>query len=324
MKRSLLFLFLIPFFATAQQGKLVIQGSTGNLYLKHTAAPKENFYSIGRLYNISPKEFAPYNNLALEKGLSLGKEIKIPLTGNFTQSPVTAADEVAVPLYHKAEPKETLTQISARYNKVSLSELRTWNNLGSDALKPGQELIVGYLKVKKDLSPLAVNGTTVAAVKVEKETLTDPPTKKTNIPVAATPVDVAPARETPMMKVNPTVEKKKAIIEDKPVVQKKDVKEGAGVFKAQFAGSGLEQSGMAGIFKSTSGREDGKYYCLQNTIPPGTVIRVTNPANGKSIYAKVLDMMPDLKKNEGLALLLSDAAADALGVENNFNCTINY
>ena len=319
MKKFFFFLFLVPVLASAQEGKLMIQGSTGNLYLKHTAAPKENFYSIGRLYNISPKEFAPYNNLALDKGLSLGKEIKIPLTANFIQSPVNAADEIAVPVYHKAEPKETLAAISARYNKVSPAALRTWNNLKSDALKPGQELIVGYLKVKKDLSAFAANGVTVAAVKEETETVTTPLIKK-----ATTPVEVPPVRETPFVKPDPVVEKKNAVIEDRPVVQKKDIKEGAGLFKSQFIGSGMEQSGMAGIFKSTSGREDGKYYCLQNTIAPGTVIRVTNPANGKSIYAKVLDMMPDLKKNEGLALLLSDAAADALGGENNFMCTVNY
>ena len=82
---------------------------------------------------------------------------------------------------------------------------------------------------------------------------------------------------------------------------------------------------MGGVFKSTSGWTDGKYYCLHNTAKTGSIIKVTNPANGKSVYAKVLDVIPDIKKNSILLIRLSNAAADELGVgEANFNCTLNY
>ena len=78
--KKLFFLFLIaPFFAAAQNKLLQVEGVAPLLYITHKVAPKENYYSIGRIYNASPKDIAPFNKLQLEKGLSLGQTIKIPL-----------------------------------------------------------------------------------------------------------------------------------------------------------------------------------------------------------------------------------------------------
>ena len=73
--------------------------------------------------------------------------------------------------------------------------------------------------------------------------------------------------------------------------------------------------GNAGIFKSGSGWEDGKYYALVNNIPVGTIIRVTFSSTSKSIYAKVLGQLPEMKESQGLSLRISDAAASELGAE---------
>jgi hypothetical protein len=62
-----------------------------------------------------------------------------------------------------------------------------------------------------------------------------------------------------------------------------------------------EESGMAATFKSTSGWEDGKYYCLHNAAPAGTVIKISTKSSQRTVYAKVLDVIPDLKKNDGLS-----------------------
>jgi hypothetical protein len=41
---------------------------------------------------------------------------------------------------------------------------------------------------------------------------------------------------------------------------------------------------------------------------------VLNPSNQKYIYAKVLDVIPDLKQNEGVAIIVSKAASEQLSV----------
>ena len=84
-----------------------------------------------------------------------------------------------------------------------------------------------------------------------------------------------------------------------------------------------EETGIAGTFKSTSGWEDKKYYCLHNSVAAGTIIKIT--ANQVTIYAKVLDIMPDLKQNEGLIIRISSAAAAALGITDaRFQCSLYY
>ncbi len=53
---------------SAQTSSLILLNDAGKLYLNHTVAPKENWYSVGRIYNVSPKELAPFNGLTIDKG----------------------------------------------------------------------------------------------------------------------------------------------------------------------------------------------------------------------------------------------------------------
>lgn len=325
MKKILLFLLVLPFFSKGQNS-IFVEGSSGNLYVNHSAAAKENFYSIGRLYNISPKEIAPFNKLKMENGLSIGQNIKVPLEAvNFTQTNKVAADEVAVPVYHKVEAKETLFQLSTEYNKVPVPSLKAWNNLKDDAVTAGQNIIVGYLKVKKELSSLAQRSIKITTA--TKEMLTVPLKEK----IAAKQNEVAKVTEEVKSKIEQKIiVEKKIETAEMPVaktMKTENVNTGSkeGVFKTMFVNDGKEETGTAGIFKSTSGWEDGKYYCLQNSALQGNIVKITNPANGKSVYAKVLDGMPDLKQNDNLTIRISNAAADALGAGSvNFECKINY
>ena len=87
----------------------------------------------------------------------------------------------------------------------------------------------------------------------------------------------------------------------------------------------MSETGSAGVFKSTSGWQDGKYYCFNNNAPAGTVIKVTDNTSGKSVFAKVLDVIPEIKQNSGLALIISNSAAEELGTgENKFNCALSF
>lgn len=394
MKKVLTLFLVLPLFAKAQEVILNVMGTAGNLYLNHTAAPKESFYSIGRLYNISPKEIAPFNNITLEKGLTIGQIIKIPLKEiNFAQTNVVAKDEVAVPVFHKVEPKENLFQLSTRYTKVPLASLKAWNKLSNESVSTGQNIIIGYLKVKKELSALATKSTKnidtdelqvrtaemevdvkpttakveendkteasaaieeakkaleiatkkmeealknekavkAAADKLEKE-LAAEKAKATKIAadklekeMAAEKAKIDIVKETPKPKPVVVIKKEpiKEIEQEEIVSNAKDFK--GGVFKAEFNSEGELDNGNAGIFKSTSGWEDGKYYCLYNKTQQHTIVKIINKATGKFIYAKVLDVMPDLKQNANVIVRVSNAAADALGAgANSFDCKIEY
>ena len=318
----------------AQVRPLVIEGTSPDLYLVHTTGPKETFYSIGRIYNISPKVMAPYNQLVLEKGLAIGQVVKIPLNEiNFSQDGIVAEDEALIPVYHKVKQKETLYNISTTNNKVPVSTLKKWNKLTSDAVPNGSNMVVGFLKVKKSLSPLANN-----AVRVEPVSAA---TSNNEIKAAPIVEKTVIRKEEPVIKKEEPVVKKEPIKTEVVVVPKAPapavVKQVAGtrdfnggtfknMYQKQTSNKTVkEEAGEAGTFKSTSGWEDGKYYCLHNSAQPGTIIKITNPVNQRFVFAKVLDVIPDIKQNEGMIVRISNAAADELGViTDNFQCTLNF
>ena len=315
MKRLILYILVsFPLFAAAQK--------------THTVAAKESFYSIGRLYNVHPRELASYNNISFEKGLSVGQVIKIPsgtapmpnVPAPATTTPVATpvkteavkASSISTgsnPVYHTVAAKEGLYGISKKYN-ASIADIKKWNNLISDGLTIGAKLVVGY---------------TGGSGKTPEPTVVTKVVPEVKQPAIVT---IETAKEEP----KPVVAKEQA----KPVVKEVPVERtsagfNGGYFKSFYNQQLKEKSNSANekgegtIFKSSSGWDDGKYYCLHNTAAAGSFVKITNTANNKVVYAKVLDLIPDLKQNSGIVIRISNAAASELGVSgNSFDCTLSY
>jgi len=68
-KPILWFFLLLVSHALLAQPNLQVSGTTPSLYLVHKIQAKETWYAIGRLYNLSPKDIATYNNTEINKGL---------------------------------------------------------------------------------------------------------------------------------------------------------------------------------------------------------------------------------------------------------------
>ncbi|MEO8568234.1 MAG: LysM peptidoglycan-binding domain-containing protein [Ginsengibacter sp.] len=316
----------------AQQNDLEIKGTGSKLYVEHVILPKENFYSIGRMYNLPPKDIATYNNLQFENGLSVGQTIRIPLTeNNFSQSPTAAPNEILVPVHHSVQPKEGLYRISITYGKVPLPSLKKWNHLQSDEVSIGTPLIVGYLKVDKEQSSLASKG---AKTNMEVTAAAKNESKHEPVKPAITPERLPPVKNPDLEKQedkNSTIKEADAPqIKVETVKTKSNINFSGGYFKKLYNDqaekkSPLVESGSAGVFKSTSGWQDGKYYCFNNEAPPGTIIKVTDNTSGKSVFAKVLDAIPEIKQNSGLSVIISNSAAEELGTgENKFDCALSF
>jgi len=336
MSRCLLiifFTFITSNFLFAQQNNLEIKGTGKDLYIDHTVAPKESLYSIGRMYNVNPKELASFNHLKLTSGLNIGENLKIPLDkNNFLQEGKATNSQALIPVYHTVNSGETLYRLGVNYDKVPLASLKKWNHLQSDAVSVGVPMIVGYLKVDKAQSPLASAKSNisneVATAPQQQEKPAEKTPEATVTTAAPNPRDPDPVKseknETPVS--TPEEAKPNASTAN----TQSHINFSGGYFKNLFVQQGAGKTstadaGSAGIFKSTSGWQDGKYYCFHNQAAPGTVLKVTNNATGKTVYAKVLDAIPDIKQNAGLVLIISNAAAEELGVtDNKFNCLITY
>lgn len=325
------------FCVNAQPGQLTIKKGSQGLYLEHTVAPKEGLYSIGRLYNAHPKFIASYNKIELT-GLNIGQVIQIPLTDtNFTQKSTSG-----VPVYYAAEANKNLTEISAANNKVTTQKLRDWNSLASDNITAGKKVIVGFLMSKEMTAAVANNNLLKdqPAKQQEKTVAKTEPQKEVKLVTTEEKAveKQAPAADKALTKQEPpndAVEKVKQRSQKvEPVFAKEEVVVSGeqGYFKTSFEQQvksipvSKNETVTAGIFKTTSGWQDAKYYLLIDKVPTGTIVKIINPENSKAVYAKVLGEMNGIRQNQGLNIRISNAASTALGVSDTekFIVKLNY
>ena len=298
--------------AFSQKNDLWIKNGDNGLYLEHKVVAKESFFSVGRLYNVHPRHIALYNRLDMTKGLLIDQKLRIPLTDtNFTQK-----GNSGTPVYYKAADIISLADVSKGNNNVSVSSLKGWNNLPEDNVKKDAKLIIGFLLSKEMPS---------ATIKTK---VSEPVVKKEEKPVVA-------ELKAEDKQVEKTEEKPVAKVEEKPIVkteQKTVIGNGFGFFKSYFDQQvrkfpvTKEETVTAGIFKTASGWQDEKYYILIDAVTPGTIIKVTNPANSKTIFAKVLGEMSGVRQNEGYNIRISNSAASVLQVseQDKFIVKVNY
>jgi len=311
MKKLPLFFTMLLFVlsAAAQKKDLMIRKGLAGLYIEHKVASKESFFAIGRKYNVSPQSIASYNKLDMKEGLLINQKLRIPLSDtNFLQEGFTGT-----PLYYETDDKDHLPALGVKYNNVSLDKLKAWNNIEGDDVKPGTKLMVGFLK-----------GGEFPTVSFTPKKMPE----KTN-------EEVKPAvnkTEETKPEIKPE-EKTEVKTEDPPVVKnEKPAPSEQGYFKSHFEQqvriipASKNETVTSGIFKTSSGWEDAKYYLLIDKVPPGTIIRVINPTNNKVVYAKVLGEMTGIRQNEGLNIRISNAAASALEIteQDKFIVNVNY
>jgi len=162
MRKLLVAVFFYSISLVAKSQNLTVEGTAPNLYITHIVAPKENFYSVSRLYNQAPKSIASFNKIVMEKGLTIGQHVKIPLTAqNFDGGGSNTANGTNIPLTHIVSKSETLFRIGSSLH-VAAESIRKWNHLTSDNIAAGTPLIIGYLKTDNSQNTAAAikNNTT--------------------------------------------------------------------------------------------------------------------------------------------------------------------
>ena len=221
------FIVIASFFCSvlaAQSQNLTVEGTAPNLYITHSVAPKDNFYSVGRLYNQNPKAIASFNNLVMEKGLVIGQRIKIPLTAQNLDANGNGSGET-VALTHIVGKSETLAKIGAELN-VSSQTLKQWNHLSSDNIAPGTPLVVGHLKMSSTAriaKPASTQGELVVVGRPETRRKAGnlPTAEKQESGVEPKPAMPEPKKEETTQTAQTSVEKK----ETAPVVKQEPVKQ---------------------------------------------------------------------------------------------------
>lgn len=169
---------------------LGLKKENNKTFLLFKVGSKQSLFSILKRYNLSLAEFKSANT-EIEIPVKTGEIVYIPLhyLDESTTAPKVTDEKVSIEKVaeapkeakiHVVGPKQGLLSVANLY-KVTMAELRKWNNLTSDRLQEGQRLVVTDPADTK--STIAVDKTNLLPAKNESKA------------EAAAPVSEAPAKE---------------------------------------------------------------------------------------------------------------------------------
>lgn len=229
---------------------------------------------------------------------------------------------------YKMSAGETAYAVSRKFS-VAYKDL-TAANPGVDmgALKIGQEILVPTL-----------NSNTAAANVVKSEPVVEKRDERVSEPVKETPIEKAP--EVTVLKEEPVaVVSSSSTTTDKEVLSENDLStspattttdktKSFGQLYAEYMSGEMiaaSEKGVATWIENNGNQTAGdRFYALHNSAPVGSVVKVRNLMNNRTIYAKVIGNLTESEVNEKVLIKLSAGAAERLNVlDNRFVVEITY
>jgi len=293
-------------FANSLRDSIGVENKDGKKVILHKLDPKDNYYSLGRKYKVSPKAIIAFNNNA---PMQIGAIIKVPTDRPFlessyntpqkpqTSAPVVVRQHVTPPPPVQAQPQqqetapeqktvatssnaptqdykvsagETLYSIAKRFG-TSVEDITTINGLTSTTLSPGQ-----IIKVRAGQAAPPVQA---------------PVTAKPDATSVVVPADSANAVK----------------------------------FNANHYGLYEKDEKGVATWMDDADLDPNKKLVLHRTAPIGTVIKITNPMTNLTTYAKVVGRFTDNEANKDVIIVVTKNVADSLGaLDKRFHVSISY
>ncbi|MTI30184.1 LysM peptidoglycan-binding domain-containing protein [Xanthovirga aplysinae] len=260
----------------------------------HVVKTSETLYSIARSNNVSVQDLKSWNKLS-EDGLKVGQKLLIYSSESKKESsiglnPKNETSEIKTnQKFHIVEPKQTLYSISKIYG-VEVDELKKWNHLNTNELLVGQKIWLesGKEKAAENSSPLQKT----------KEELSSPLENNGSLNASINPpIERAGGQNTESITPNRGFEN--------------------GTEKTVEKVNGIDKVIETGLAEVIENSETKKYLALHRTAPIGTVMRLRNERNNRTIFVRVLGRLPDTGENDKIVIKISKAAYDRLGAINN-------
>jgi LysM repeat protein len=288
----ILMLLFMPFIGFASIDSVGVEQIEGKKYIIHRVEKGEGLYGIARIYGTTAAVIQQVNNLS-STILELGQLLKVPAKNqkvsvtNNTNKTEKADKPKTEPIVQN--PKLKLEQYATHVVKKgeTLYKIATKYNISVTELKDINHLTSNTLSYNQKL-------------KVPKQGR-----------IIENPDIIEPSEEDE--KVD-KVEVTKGTADAK--VSTRDNK--------YLNSTDFNETGIAGWIndKNINGK---KSIALHKTAPIGTIIRVTNLMNNKSVYVKVIGTLPETGDNENTIIVLSKAAVNMLGViDQKFRVSLNY
>lgn len=305
-----------------------VENQNGKKIILHKLDPKDNFFSIGRRYGISPNAIIDFN-----KGskMQIGEIIKVPTDLPFAAPRAAgkpAAKAGAATMQYTVLQGETLFGIARKFGNT-VDELITINGLKSNNLKPGQVLLVKSTNAPAESKPeehpivkqQPEKPVEQPVTKTVDKSVTKPTEKPTNKPVVK-----APLKTEDTFVEQPEVPATPAAKRDSTKVAAHDTVDFSGhkIVGDRYGLSEKNESGIA-VWMDNESIDPNKKLILHRTAPVGTVIKITNPMTNRTTFAKVVGRFTENENTKDVIVVMTKNVAESLGaLDKRFHVSISY
>ncbi|MDN3583017.1 DPBB and LysM peptidoglycan-binding domain-containing protein [Mucilaginibacter flavus] len=322
-------------FAHTAKDSIGVENQNGKKVILHKLDPKDNYYSIGRRYKVSPKAIIQFNNNA---PLKIGGTVKVPTDLPFDGSTAQVAEQVQ---QTKAAVQQTVVQQKPQVQPaVTKPQVQTPPVTQQPAPAVQQPVAVAPKPVTPASTPAqqttaAVNLDNVQQYKVSAGETVFSIAKRFNTSVD----DIRTLNNLPNddLKADQIIKVRTGMPpEDRPVAKQDALKPDSNTMATDTAGADAKfkanrfglyeknEKGVATWIDDTS-LDPKKELVLHRTAPIGTVIKITNPMNNHTTYAKVVGRFTDSEATKNVLIVMTKNTADALGaLDKRINVNISY
>ncbi|TSD66394.1 LysM peptidoglycan-binding domain-containing protein [Inquilinus sp. KBS0705] len=303
----------VSVFANAMPDSVGIENLNGKKVILHKLDPKDNYYSIGRRYGVKPKAIQDFNNNA---SLQIGHIIKVPTDRSIVETVPTAPAPVATVTKPAEQPQaKPATQQPVTQAVVTQQPVKTTiaKPQSADTTVTTQDYKVAAGETLYSIARRfnTTVGTLTTINKLNSTGLS--PGQVLKVPNGATPPPPPPVVDARVdtMKRDSTYVAADSLANHRPGTNK------YGLFEKN-------EKGAATWIDDTS-LDPNKKLILHRTAPIGTVMRITNPMNNRTTFAKVVGRFTDNESTKDVIIVMTKNVAEALGaLDKRFHVNISY
>ena len=306
----LLILSSASVFAANLRDSIGVENKDGKKVIIHKLDPKDNYYSLGRRYKVSPKAIMQFNTNA---ALPIGGIIKVPTDRPFLESsyntpakPQPAAP--TPPVKQQAPPQQQVKQQAPPQQQPVQQQqaASTQNNA------PTQDYKVSA-------------GETLYSIAKRFGTTVDDLTSLNGLTsTTLTPGQVIKVRAGQSTAPTPTAAQPTAKQDATSVVLPSDSANANHFNSNKFGLYEKDEQGVA-TWMDGADLDPNKKLVLHRTAPIGTVIKITNPMSNLTTYAKVVGRFTDNASTKDVIIVVTKNVADSLGaLDKRFHVNISY
>ena len=198
---------------------------------------------------------------------------------------------------YKVQSGETLYRIALNHN-MNYNDLAKFNGLKSTSVQAGQ------------IIKIPINNT-VASNEVKEQTKAD----SDNINVNANSNSNSNSNSSSSSSSN---------VNGNHSTAKNEI-EHHNAYSYHESNGNITEQGVATWIMESSISKNEKFYALHRSAPMGTIIKVNNPMSNRSVFVKVVGVLPDTGDNHDVLIKVTQSAARRIGIfESRFRVEISY